>query len=69
MVNNIYNNDKTYLNVIRENNFLKGKTVKAYINNVLEEVDVLDINDDNTLLVKKDEKTYSLSIGEVLPIH
>ena len=40
-------------------------TVAVIINEKEEEVVVLDINDDNTLLVKKDNKTYSLSMGEV----
>lgn len=65
MVNLITNNDKEYLKIVRNNNYLKNKVVKAIINEKEEEVVVLDINDDNTLLVKKDIKTYSLSMGEV----
>lgn len=69
MILNILSCDLSYLDVIRGNNYLKDKMVKAYINNRLEEVKVLDINDDNTLRVIKDDVIYNLNVGEVLPIN
>lgn len=69
MVYDIKQNKKDYLDIVRKNNYLKDKIVKAYLNGVVQEVKVLDINDDNTLKVAKDDKIYHLNVGEVLPIN
>lgn len=69
MILNILSFKKSYLEVIRHNNYLKDKTVKAYIDNELQEVKVIDINDDNSLRVIKDNKIYNLNVGEVIPIN
>jgi biotin-[acetyl-CoA-carboxylase] ligase BirA-like protein len=69
MILAILNEDNSYLNGIREINFLKNKVVEANIDGEIKKVTVLDINDDNSLLVKLEEKTLSLSVGEVLPLN
>lgn len=57
--------DDSYLDKIRSRFYLKGKTV--YLNYYGEDkhVKVLDINNDGTLLVEENGKTYSLHSGEV----
>ncbi|MBP5342445.1 biotin--[acetyl-CoA-carboxylase] ligase [bacterium] len=58
-------NKSSYLDVIREHNFLKGKEVYALINNNRTLSKVIDINDDNTLKVVSDGIEYNLFSDEV----
>jgi BirA family biotin operon repressor/biotin-[acetyl-CoA-carboxylase] ligase len=69
IVEDLYTDNKGYLDVIKTHNYLKGKIVESIIENSPTKVTVIDINNDNTLLVKKDEELMSLSVGEVLPIN
>ena len=66
VLNQILKDDNSYLGIVRQNNYLKDKEVYAYINNEYVDVLVIDINDDNTLLVKHNDKFYNLSVGEVV---
>jgi BirA family biotin operon repressor/biotin-[acetyl-CoA-carboxylase] ligase len=69
IVEDLYTDNKGYIDVIKTHNYLKGKIVESIIENSPTKVTVIDINNDNTLLVKKDEEFMSLSVGEVLPIN
>lgn len=66
LINQIENDDKSYLEIVRKNNFLRDKEVLVLINGSEEKAKVIDVNDDNTLLVLKDNNLYSISIGEVI---
>ena len=69
LVNRIKNHDKTYLDTVREHNYLAGKEVIATIENEECRVLVITVADDNRLIVLKDGMYFSLSVGEVLPIN
>ena len=61
----IIKEDFSYLDVVRNNNYLKGKRVYALINNEIELVEVIDINEDNSLKVKVDSKCLDVCSGEI----
>lgn len=65
MFNNIKKGDNSYLDIIRKNNYLKGKKAYAYINNKKELVEVIDINEDNTLKIKLGEDVINICSGEI----
>lgn len=65
VINDIKNGDNSYLKIIKNNNYLKGKVVYADINNIKSLVEVVDINDDNSLKVKKEDEYMDLCSGEV----
>ena len=65
MISLIGNEDFNYLDTVRRNNYLKGKSVYALINNKKELVEVIDINDDNSLKVKKESKCFDVYSGEI----
>ena len=69
MVNDIENGNKDYLNIIKNNNYLKDKEVFATLNNKIEKVKVIDIADDNSLKVMHDNKIYYLREGEVVKVN
>lgn len=58
-------NDASYLSVVREHNYLKGKLVYAIIDEKKTLVEVIDINNDNSLKVKVKEKYVDVSSGEI----
>ena len=64
-LNQLLNDDNSYLDNVRKYNYLKDKKVIATINGNKKEVVVLEINDDNSLKVLCDDKIYNLSIGEI----
>lgn len=64
-IKDIKNNDNSYLKIVRKNNYLKGKQVYANINNIKTLVYIIDINDDNSLKVKKDNEYIDLYSGEI----
>ncbi len=57
--------DKTYLQVIRDNFYLLNKTINYEKNNVIYSGDVLGIDDDGKLIVLVDGKNEYLFTGEV----
>ena len=61
----IKNNDNSYLNIVKDNNYLKNKEVIAQVDNKDVLVKVIDINEDNTLKIKVDDKIINLSSGEI----
>ena len=65
MFSKLKNNDNSYLDVIRNYNYLKGKFVYASIKNEKRLVEVIDINDDNSLKVKIGEEVHNLYSSEV----
>ncbi|MBR4237638.1 biotin--[bacterium] len=54
-----------YLSTIRLNNYLKNKEVYAIIDNEKVLSKVIDINDDNSIKVESNNKTYNLFSGEI----
>ena len=65
MFNNLKKDSCYYLNIIRKNNYLKGKFVYANIENEKVLVEVMDINDDNSLKVKIGKVIHNLYSSEV----
>jgi len=65
MLDKIKNGDFSYLKTIRENNYLKGKKVYALICGKKILVEVIDINDDNSLKIKKEDEYINLYSGEI----
>ena len=65
MIKDLKNNDSSYLDIIREHNYLKNKEVYADINNKKELVTVLDINSDNTIKIKLNDTIFNLRSGEI----
>lgn len=65
MLKNIKNNDYSYLDIINANNYLKGKKAYAYIKEKKELVEVMNINKDNSLKVKKGNDYINLYSGEI----
>jgi len=61
----IKNNDKTYLEVVRKNNYLKDKKVYANIENEKKIIKVIEINEDNSLKVIVDGEYVNLTSGEI----
>lgn len=61
LYNKFLNNDNTYINIVKNNNYLKNK--KVYINN--NEVEVLDITNKGNLLIKENEEIREIYFGEV----
>ena len=65
----ISDKNKDYLDIIKNNNYLKDKEVFATLNNKIEKVKVIDIADDNSLKVMHDNKIYYLREGEVVKVN
>ena len=65
IITNVKNGNRFYLSVVKDNNYLLGKKVYALINNKKELVEVIDINDDNSLRVKLNDTYINLRSGEV----
>ncbi|MGM9857833.1 MAG: biotin--[acetyl-CoA-carboxylase] ligase [Bacilli bacterium] len=65
MLIDIKNNDKSYLKIVRDNNYLRNKYVYCLINNKEELVKVLDINDDNSLKILLNNDEVNISSSEV----
>lgn len=57
--------EKQYLNIVNDLNFLKDKTVSITINNKKEIVKVVKIDNDNSLLVEHDGKCEKIISGEI----
>lgn len=64
-INKLENNDYSYLDIARKNNYLLNKEVYAQINNKKELVKVLDINEDNSLKILVNGKIENLFSGEI----
>lgn len=54
-----------YLKLVKDNNYLLNKNCYATINNKSELITVIDINDDNSLLIKKEDTLMNISSGEI----
>ena len=65
MLKDIKNNNYSYLDIVRKNNYLKNKEVYCLINNEEQLVRVLDINDDNSLKVLFNNKEINISSSEI----
>lgn len=65
LFNNLINKDSSYLAVVRENNYLKDKRVYANVKGKKTLVEVIDVNDDNSLKVKTESEYLNLYSGEV----
>lgn len=65
-LNEIINDDNSYLDNVRKHNYLKDKEVYALINGNSVVSKVIDINDDNSLKVIYEDKIYNLTVGEVI---
>lgn len=65
IINEIKNDNSSYLDIVRNNNYLKNKDVYAMIDNKKCLVRVIDINDDNSLRVIVDNKEINLTSGEI----
>ena len=65
MFKKIKNDDKSYISIAKNNNYLLNKEVYAEINNVNSIVKIIDINNDNTLKVLCNNQCYDLSFGEI----
>lgn len=65
IINEIKNDNSSYLDIVRNNNYLKNKEVYAMIDNKKCLVRVIDINDDNSLRVIVDNKEINLTSGEI----
>lgn len=65
MLNSIKNNDKSYLSIVRENNYLKNKLVYLNMDNQRILAEVIGINDNNSLKVNINEKQLDIFSGEV----
>lgn len=63
--NEIKNDNYNYLDVVKNNIYLKNKDVYATINNEKILVKVIDINDDNSLKVIVNNKEINLNSGEI----
>ncbi len=61
----IENGDNSYLDVIRENNYLLNKETYAEINGEKKLVKVLGINDNNSLLIQVSGEEISIKSGEI----
>ena len=61
LYNAFLNGKDQYLNILKNNNYLKDK--KVYINNT--EVEVLDINNKGNLIIKENEEIKEIFFGEV----
>ena len=61
LYNEFLNGNDQYLDILKNNNYLKNK--KVYINN--NEVDVLDINTKGNLIIKENEEIKEIFFGEV----
>lgn len=64
-INKLENNDHSYLDIARKNNYLLNKEVYAQINNKKELVKVLDINEDNSLKILVNGKIENIFSGEI----
>ena len=64
-LNKIEFDDKSYLEIVRNNNYLKDKEVFASINNKQELVKVIDVNEDNSLKILLDEEIINIFSGEI----
>ena len=61
----IKNGDKSYLNIARENNYLKNKKVYTEINGKISEILVKEIADNNALIYEIDGKEHRGFSGEI----
>ncbi len=61
LYNDFLNGNDQYLNILKNNNYLKDK--KVYINNT--EVEVLDINNKGNLIIKENGEIKEIFFGEV----
>lgn len=57
--------DKEYLKIIRQNNYLKDKEVYASINGKKQIIKVIDINEDNSLRIDIDGNINNINSGEI----
>lgn len=64
-IKKLENNDHSYLDIARKNNYLLNKEVYAQINNKKELVKVLDINEDNSLKILVNGKIENIFSGEI----
>jgi len=58
-------NKNNFIDFVKDRDFLKGKTRKILLENKEEIVEVISINDDCSLSVKKDDKIITLESGEI----
>lgn len=63
--NKLKNNDSSYLNIIRNNNYLLGKEKNVVLNGKEIKAKVVGINDNNDLLVEIDNKIVPIFSGEI----
>lgn len=66
MLGKIKNNDNSYLNVVKNHNYLKNKKVFLKENGESTLVEVIDIDGDNSLIVKKGNKLDKIYSGEII---
>lgn len=65
MIKNIKIDNKDYLNIVRNNNYLKNKIINIEKNNEILEAEVIDINEDNSLKTKTNNIILNVDSGEV----
>ena len=65
MFENIKRNESSYLDTIKNNNYLKNKKVYALIEGKKQFVEVIDINEDNSLKIKSGEEYKNVYSGEI----
>ncbi len=65
IIDEIKNNNYSYLEIARNNDYLKNKEVYAVIDNKKCLVKVIDINDDNSLKVIINNEEINLTSGEI----
>ena len=61
----VKNGNKEYFSIIKENNYLKGKTAYAHFSSIEGEVKVLDVLENNKLLVLFQDEKITLDTGEI----
>ena len=59
------NGNKKYLEIVRDNNYLKGKIGHVNINNTYVEAKILNILDNNKLLVEYNNSTFQIDTDEI----
>ncbi len=66
MLKKLKNDDNSYLQVVKENNYLKNKTAYLKQNDKEILIEIIGIDEDNCLLIKKDDKLGKISSGEIV---
>lgn len=59
------NGDSSYIKIAKQLDYLKGKRMLANLVSEIKEVDVLGINDDNSLRIKIEDEIKDITSGEI----